>query len=130
MYELYKICGIVIITVVLTGVLKSQGVQFARFLPQICSIAIISVVFLSIKPIFEFLRGIISCVNTTGTTLTVLFSGASIAVICGVIESVCKENGENMLASVMVLVGNAQIMLLGLPILKDLFNEVIKVLGK
>lgn len=128
MYDIYKVCGIVIITVVLTVVLKSQGSLIAKFLPQICMVAIVGSVFLAIKPVLEFLKNITNTSGENKSSITTLFAASAIAIICNVIEGVCKENGEALLANAVVLAGNVQIILLALPIIKGLFDEVTRII--
>ena len=126
MHDVYKACGIIIIAIVLTAVLKSQGSAIAKFIPQISSLVILIGVLSMIRPIIEFIKGIINRENISNNMFSVLISATAITLVCTTVYDICKENGENMLANT---VGNAQITLLLLPILKELLSKSEQVLG-
>ena len=123
--DIYKICAIVIITIVLTGVLKAFGSGISKYVSQICAVCVLGAAILSIKPIISFISNLQSKINLSLDTPVFIMEIAVITLICGVISEICKENGENMLSDAVVFVGNCQIVLLSLPLL----NNLLSILG-
>lgn len=129
MVNIYKICGAAIIAVVLSAVLKSRSSSIAPFLTEITGVLIISSVLSSLLPFVSFVKGLLSGENVKYGVFDTLIKAAVIAVICQVVYDICKENGENMLASVIEFAGNAEIMLLSLPLITSLLNEAFEALN-
>lgn len=53
----------------------------------------------------------------------------AVAIICQTVCDVCKDNGENTLASVVEFAGNAEIILLSLPIIKKLLDTAFEAMS-
>ncbi len=129
MVNIYKICGAAIIAVVLSAVLKSRSSSIAPFLTEITGVLIISSVISSLLPLISFVKGLLLGENVKYGVFDTLIKAAVIAVICQVVYDICKENGENMLASVIEFAGNAEIMLLSLPLITSLLKEAFEALN-
>ena len=128
MDNVIRICGAAVLTVVLSAILKSRGSHLTPYLSEITAILIISGAVTSLVPLFNLIKTLISKGSVTsdvyGTLIKALFIGA----ICHVIYDLCKENGENMLASAVEFTGNAEIILLSLPLITSLLNDSFKLL--
>ncbi len=128
MDNIYKICGAAIIATVLSIVLKNRSSSIAPYLTEITSVIIISSVISALLPFVTFVKGLLSGSAVKYDIFDILIKSAVIAVVCQVVYDICKENGENMLASVVEFAGNAEIILLSLPmitvLLKNAFEEL------
>ena len=58
MHDILKICGLGIIAVVMTAVLKTQSSALAPYVSQICAIVIIITAITSLSPLIGFIRSI------------------------------------------------------------------------
>lgn len=129
MVNIYKLCGAAIIAVVLSAVLKSRSSSIAPFLTEITGILIISSVISALLPLVSFIKGLLSDGAIKYDVFDTLIKAAVIAVVCQVVYDICKENGENMLASVIEFAGNAEIMLMSLPLITALLKDTFAALN-
>lgn len=129
MVNIYKLCGAAIIAVVLSAVLKSRSSSIAPFLTEITGILIISSVISALLPLVSFIKGLLSDGAIKYNVFDTLIKAAIVAVVCQVVYDICKENGENMLASVIEFAGNAEIMLMSLPLITALLKDTFEALN-
>lgn len=130
MSEVLKACGIAIITITLSAVLKSQGSALSQYLPQISAIVIFAGAISAIIPIIRFVRELAGEQghDTTGS-VSVLFLAASISIISKIITDICKENGAEMLKNAVEFSANTEIMLLCVPVIKELLLLITEVVS-
>lgn len=129
MVNVYKICGAAIIAVVLSVILKNRSSSLAPFLTEITGILIISSVISALLPLVTFIKDLISKGSVQYDLFNTLIKAAVIALVCQVVYDICKENGENMLASVIEFAGNAEIILLSLPLITALLKDTFEALN-
>lgn len=122
--NIYKICGLALLTVIIVSVLKNQKSPITNYLSEVSAVTILICVLTSISPV-------ISLINTlAGKTenpdvIYILLKACAIAVICQIVSDICKENGENTLSSAVDFAANAEIILLSLPIMTTLINDTL-----
>ncbi len=129
MVSVYKICGAAIIAVILSTVLKNRSSAVAPYLTEITSILIISSIITALFPLVSFIKGLMSNGAINYDVFETLIKSAIIAIVCQVVYDLCKENGENMLASAVEFAGNAEIILLSLPLVSGLLKDTFEMLN-
>ena len=128
--DMFKICGIAVIAVVLGAILKHQGSVLSKYLSETVSILILSVIVVSFEPIVNMLETAFVNKIFGIEILPILLKSAVIAVICQFTSDICKEHNEVMLSGTVEFAGNTSIILLSLPILKALLSEVFLIIEK
>ena len=118
-----KLCGAAVISIILSAVLKVKSAAFSPYLTEITSILIITSAITTLVPLFDFIKGLISKGAVSGNVYETLIKSVFIATVCHVIYDVCKENGEQMLAGAVEFAGNAEIMVLSLPLITSLLKD-------
>ena len=129
MSDVLKICGASLIAVILSVILKNRGSSIAPYLTEITAILIISSVISALIPFVSFIRNLLSNGALKYDILGTLFKAGAITVICQTVYDLCKDNGENMLANAVELAGNAQIILLSLPLITMLIKDTFSILN-
>ena len=129
MHDILKICGLGIIAVVMTAVLKTQSSALTPYVSQICAIVIIITAITSLSPLIGVIRSISVGTSYKNSYLTVMLSASAIAVICNTVSEICKENGHAMLKSAVELAGNVEITVLSLPLIKEIIDKAGIILG-
>jgi hypothetical protein len=114
---------------VLTSVLKNQVPQIAKYLSQISYLVIIGGCLAAVKPLIAFIRDIVRVTSLSSSVLNTVITAAAISFICGTVYDLCKENGEIALSNAVLFVGNIQISLMIIPILKELIYRISQVLS-
>lgn len=129
MVSIYKICGAAIIALIISAVLKNRSSAVAPYLTEITSILIISSIITALFPLISFVKGLMADGAIKYDVFETLIKSAMIATVCQVVYDLCKENGENMLASAVELAGNAEIILLSLPLISGLLKDTFEMLN-
>jgi stage III sporulation protein AD len=71
-------------------------------------------------PLFAFIKELSGQANINVSYLETMTLAGGIAFIAKITADICKENGENMLKSAVEFSANAQLLLITLPLLKEL----------
>ncbi len=129
MFDILKICGAALLAVTLAAVLKNRSSPIAPYLTQIASLTIFITVITSLVPLISFIKSLITKAETEYEIFGLLMSTASVAIVCQAVSDICKSNGENSLANAVEFAGNAEIMIISLPLLGTLVNSAFEVLG-
>lgn len=123
-----KLCGIVICCVVIVSIFKGIKNEYTLFLRILITIFISSLSFILFLPILEYMDEI-----TKGTQihtyLPPLIKILGIAIITELTSDICIDAGESSIASKVSLFAKSEILLLTLPLIKELFSvcqELIK----
>ena len=124
-----KICGAALISVILAQILKNRGSSLSGHLTEITAITILISVIASLSPLISFVRGLITGGDSKTDVITLLMTAVAVTILCQTVCDVCKDNGENTLASVVEFAGNAEIILLSLPIIKKLLDTAFEAMS-
>ncbi len=123
-----KLCGIVICCIVVVSIFKGIKNEYTLFLRIIITVLISSLSFVLFIPILEYIDEI-----TKGTQiyayLPTLIKILGIAIITEITADICIDAGENSIASKVSLFAKSEILLLTLPLIKELLGicqELIK----
>ena len=128
--EILKICGIALITISITAVLKSQGSALAQYLPQISAVIILIGAVGALFPIISFIKSLASGTKSSSDSyITVMFIAAGISVVSKVIVDICKENNLETLKNSVEFATNAEILVLSLPLIKDILKTSFEALS-
>jgi stage III sporulation protein AD len=116
-----KICGIIICCIVLTSIFKGIKNEYSLFIRIVITFGI-SILSLSIfSPIFDYIEKI-----TKGTKiyeyLPSLIKILGIAIITELTSEICNDFGESGIASRISLFAQAEILVLTMPLIKELFS--------
>lgn len=121
-----KFCGIIICCVVLTSIFKNLKSEYTLFI-RIGIALITSVLSFSLfVPIFEYINEITK--NTViYQYLPSLIKILGIVIIAEITIDICNDSGESGIASKVSMVAKGEILLLTLPLIKELFNICQKI---
>lgn len=116
-----KLCGIIICCVILSNIFKNIKSEYSLFIRISITISV-SIISLSMfLPIFEYIENI-----TKGTKLyeylPPLIKILGIAIISELTADICNDAGESGIASKVSLVAKAEILILTLPLIRELFK--------
>lgn len=125
MSDIYKACGLAIIAITVTSVLKNRSSEISKFVPQITAIVITVTAIGTLSPLILYIKGLINGSEVKLSTVSVIINASVIALVCRTVSDICRENGEIMLKNAVEFAGNAEIMLLSLPIIKELISMTL-----
>lgn len=129
MSEILKIFGISVIAITVRAVLKNRNSPLSDYVPQISAIMIISASLVSLMPILDMIRGLGGEQEYEFSAISTLITAGGIAFVGRIASELCRENGEHMLKNSIDLACDAEIMLLALPIIKDVLSKISELIG-
>ncbi|MCI9449037.1 MAG: hypothetical protein HFE30_02135 [Clostridiales bacterium] len=121
MTELIKICAAALIALIAAVILKAAKMPNAEI------IALVFIGIVSTRLIFNLEQTVALIKNMSEETavlpyLEILFKALGIALITDFTSDLCKNAGEGMIAEYVGLAGRSEIMLLSLPLIRELMS--------
>ena len=124
-----KYCGAALCALAAVLVLRSQKSEFSGLVSLAASVILLGAAMVTFLPIVEFVS---QTVVGTGFSeyLTVLMKALGITLTIQLCAEVCRDAGEASLASKLELVGRAEILILCLPLIRDLITLAGSIVGR
>lgn len=119
--DIFKACAIALICICAAAFLKQMK---SDLLPSVRITAITVLTFfaiLSAEPLISYLRTLAQAPMLSEHT-EMLFKAVGLAILAQCCAELCRECGENGIASSVETVGKIQLLLLSLPLLEEVFG--------
>ena len=121
--EFARIIAVCVIGAFLSMYMRHSAQPLSLLLTLFISISVVGTCILSIMPFIEFFGEV-----TSGTAFAsyagVLVKVCGIGILTRLASEICRDAGENGLASKAMLVGKTAVLLCALPVIKTLFEQV------
>lgn len=123
-----KYCGAALLALMGVIILKGQKSEFAPFVSLAASVILLGASVLTFLPVIEF---VFESVGGTDFSryLSTLTKALGITVAVQLSADVCRDAGEGSLAAKLELVGKAEILVLCLPLIRDLITLAREMVG-
>ncbi len=122
--KIVSIAGLCIIAAILCKLFSSEGKEYALYIKIAAAASVMSAVIIYISPVADMIRHIYEKTGADSEYLTILFKALGICYITQFACDMCKDSGENALASHAELAGKISLMLTALPLLDALADMV------
>lgn len=126
--EIVQIIGIGLVAAILSVTIKQEKPEFAAFVSIGAGILIFFVIAYKLPYIVGVFNNLINKTRIDTLFISTLIKIIGIAYITEFSAQICKDMGENSIASKIELGGKVIIMVLGLPILTALTETVLGIL--
>lgn len=126
--EIMQIIGIAIISTVLCLVLKKDRPEIANFVAITAGVAILLSVVLKLNFIVEEINSLAERANIPSMYISLIIKLIGIAYIMEFAVSLCKDCGENNIASKLEFGGKIIIMSMSFPILLSIIDVIIGII--
>lgn len=123
----FKICGIVLLSVILCCIFKNLKQEFSIFIRLGITILISTVSFTLIHPVITYIEKI-SQGTAMQTYFPVLIKILGIAVIAELTMDSCIDMGETGIANKVAIFAKAEILILTLPLITALLDMCLELL--
>ena len=123
-----KLCGIAIIGVVAILIIRVAKSEFAVPLGILTGVIILTSAVATLYPIVSYVQEI-SEGNAFSVYYTTILKALGIGILSQSAVDICRDSGENAIASKLEFAAKAGILLLGLPIIKELLAMTSEILG-
>lgn len=126
--EIIKIIGIGLISVIIIVILKQYKPEFAMYASIIAGVLILTMLTDTFKGIINLLQDISNKANVNTQFIKILIKITGIAILTEFAVSICKDTGENAIASKVDIGGKIIIISMSIPIISALLETVLKIL--
>ncbi|MDE7288165.1 MAG: stage III sporulation protein AD [Oscillospiraceae bacterium] len=126
--KIVSIAGICITASVMCKLFSESGKEYALYIKLAAAAAVMSMIIIFVSPIAETIRNIYSRAGADEEYLTVLFKALGICYITQFACDICKDSGENALATQAELAGKISLMVIALPLFESLANIVARLI--
>ena len=126
--DIVKIIGVVLLGVSLSWILKLRDNKFASFVSLFTALTISVYTITALSPVIEISKLFASHVATGSNTLNVLLKACGIEFLINGICTICRDSGEKSLADMLEHAANVSVLLLTVPLIKNLFDNLIELL--
>ena len=116
-----KACGIVLCALVICVVFKNLKVEYSLFIRILVTIGIFAVSLSIFYPVLTYITEI-SKGTSIYSYIPILFKALGIAFAVQITADICKDSGEEALAERICFFGKAEILVISLPLIKNLFK--------
>mgnify|MGYP001308309861 CR=1 FL=1 len=126
--EIFKIAAIGIIATIFSVMLKNQKPEFSLHISIITGLLIFLFILSKLASVLEVFNTLAQKTNIDTVYIITILKIIGIAYIAEFGAQVCRDAGENAIASKIELGGKVLIMVLGIPILIALLDLIIKLI--
>lgn len=122
-----RLCGLCLMGVLLLLFLRQSKPDFAQLVTLTLCIMLGGVGIASLLPAVDFMQEL-PLNESTAQSLTVMLKSLGLAFVTQTTAEFCRDAGESAVASKVELIGRAEILLLCLPMLRELMSITAEVL--
>lgn len=121
--SILRLCGVAICAVVLSLLIKKENEEFSRASSVLSSVILLAAAIAAMSPVISFLFEQAGSLETDqfASYAMIMLKALGIALIVQTSADICRDSGESAVANRLETVGKAEIILLTLPLIKQLF---------
>lgn len=127
--DVFVICIAAVAAAVFVVLLKKYNPEIAMLTAMITGIIIFALILTSISPAIDLLKRLSSLVGDSGKNIGILLKSMGICYICQFSADSCRDAGQGALAGKVELVGKLAVVLLCLPLLEEIINYAVNIIG-
>ena len=117
-----------VVSAILVVILKQYVREHAFFISIIVCVLVLGELFNIILPLIDDIRSIFIESGLPEDYLSIIFKAISICLITQLTSDLCKDSGENAIASVAEMWGRGTVAYLSLPLIKALITRITEML--
>ncbi len=130
MEEVIKIIGIALIALIITIIIKQYRSEFAIYISLVAGVIILALVIGNLTNVINLLKDISTRSGINNKFLGILLKMTGIAILTEFAISICKDAGENAIASKVEIGSKVIIISLSVPIITNLLEVILKLMPK
>jgi stage III sporulation protein AD len=130
MEEVIKIIGIALIALIIIIIIKQYRPEFAIYISLVAGVIILALVIGNLTNVINLLKDISTRSGINNKFLGILLKMTGIAILTEFAISICKDAGENAIASKVEIGSKVIIISLSVPIISNLLEVILKLMPK
>lgn len=124
MTNMGAVAGICIIATVLCKIMDKYQKEYALFLSLIISVGIILLGFSWVSPLFSEIQNMFQMAGADSEYFKILLKSLGICYITQFACDICRDSGENAIATQLELAGKISLLILAMPLFKVLIGII------
>ncbi|MCQ4022088.1 MULTISPECIES: SpoIIIAC/SpoIIIAD family protein [unclassified Ruminococcus] len=127
--DIFVICILAAVAAVFVVLLKKYNPEIAMLTALITGIIILSVLLTSMSPAIDLIKRLSDLIGDAGKNVAILLKSIGICYICQFSADSCRDAGQGALAGKVELAGKIAVVLLCLPLLEEIINYAVNIIG-
>ncbi len=127
--KIVTVAVICIFATVLCKLFSKDNKEYALYIKIAAAVGIMSSAIILISPVAEMVNDIFARSGADDTYINILFKALGICYITQFAFDICKDSGENALATQLETVGKISLIILALPLFESLMDVVVTLYG-
>ena len=127
--NIISICVLALVTAVIAVMIKQKNSEIALMLSISCGVIILVSILSQISEIISTVNSIVAASNMNIEYIKILLRVIGISLLTEFAVSVCKEAGQQGIASNVLLAGKIMITVISLPLYSEILNTVMSLAG-
>lgn len=123
--DIVKIAAICIVSTVICRLFDRNSREYALYIKIAAAAVVLSFLFIYISPLIESIQVIFEHSESDEDYLKILFKATGICYISQFAADICKDSGENLLASQAELAGRVGLMVSAIPLFEQAVDIII-----
>lgn len=119
--NIYALCGVGICAVCISIILKQMGTSFSPMVIAAAGVIMLAYIAIQIIPVLEYVKTL-SYQSGMSEYFAVAVKALGIALVCQMASEICRDCGETAVGGRIELAGKAAIIIISLPVLKNLVS--------
>lgn len=128
MINVLSVCGLVLCIVIINKLLENYSKEYIILITICASIIILIYVSGYISTTLDFLNQLLE-VSSSSDIYSVLLKALGICIVTNLSVDICKDSNQNALSSVVLITGKIAILLISIPLLKELYTVVSQLIN-
>jgi stage III sporulation protein AD len=117
----FAVCVFAVACAVIIASLKGFGQEFANIAAAVAGIVIFVYVLEGLIPFISFIKGVSEQIGS-GNYFLLMLKALAISICCRMSAEICRDCGEASLASRVELAGKAGIVIISIPVIRQLLS--------
>lgn len=117
----FAVCAFAVAATGAIIVIRRTNSEIALVASAVAGVLVFSYILGGILPFFDFIKGLAND-NGLSAYFTIMLKALGISACCRIGSEICRDSGENALASKVELAGKVGIVILSLPLVKQLLE--------
>lgn len=126
--NIIAVCGFAVITACIIAAIRNLRPELAGISASVAGVLIMAYAVETVVPLVAFVKDV-AAERGVESYFTLMLKALAISFCCRMSAEICRDCGENTLASRVELAGKVGIVLISLPIVKQLFEIAKDMLG-
>ena len=127
--NIISICVLALVTAIIAGMIKQKNGEIALMLSISCGVIILVSLLSQVSHIISTVNSIVAVSDMNIEYIKILLKVIGVSLLTEFAVSVCKESGQQGIASNVLLSGKIMITAISLPLYSEILNTVLSITG-